>query len=281
MLAIIGGTGLYQFESLSDVDEITLETPFGKPSSTVRLGSIEGKKVAFLPRHGNNHQFLPSEINYRANIFALKTLGVTDIISVSATGSLQIEIAPGDLAIPSQFLDWTRGQRNSSFFGNGMVAHVSTAQPVCAKLAQLVQKSAIQTEIKLHTGKTYACVEGPRLGTRAESFFLKNSGCDLVGMTNVPEVFLAREAQIGYCTIAVATDYDCWLDDPSQHASVEIVIRRYMEKIGTVKQLLVQIIKNYELTDDRPSRQALKGALMTPLDSLTLENRNTIATLQR
>ena len=280
MIGIIGGTGLYKIDGISNVSSRAIDTPFGTPSAEILIGELKGKKVAFLPRHGVDHQILPSEINYRANIWALKTVGVRKIISVSAIGSLREEIRPGDLAIPSQYFDWTRGRRKGSFFGQGLVAHVSTAQPSCATLSKKIQECSLHTEIPIHSSKTYACVEGPRLGTRAESLFLRQAGCDLVGMTNVPEVFLAREAQICYCTIAVATDYDCWLDDPSQHASVEKVIALYGKNVGRVQTLLKKVVEHEDDSAECGCRSALKFAVMTKESALSQEQRQILAFLK-
>ncbi|MGE0634137.1 MAG: S-methyl-5'-thioadenosine phosphorylase [Pseudobdellovibrionaceae bacterium] len=280
MVGIIGGTGLYKMDGINNVLSRAIDTPFGAPSAEISIGDLAGKKIAFLPRHGSHHQILPSEINYRANIWALKSVGVRQIISVSAVGSLREEVCPGDLAIPSQYFDWTRGRRTGSFFGQGLVAHVSTAQPSCPILSKLIQECSGQADIPIHGSKTYACVEGPRLGTRAESLFLRQAGCDLVGMTNVPEVFLAREAQICYCTIAVATDYDCWLDDPSQHVSVEKVIELYGKNIGRVQALLKKLV---ELESDHAEcscRSALKFAVMTKGSVLSQEQRQILAFLK-
>lgn len=253
---------------------------FGAPSSEILVGDLEGKKIAFLPRHGSQHQILPSEINYRANIWALKSVGVRRIISVSAVGSLREEVRPGDLAMPSQYFDWTRGRRIGSFFGDGLVAHVSTAQPSCQILSKKIKESADGIDLDLHTGKTYACVEGPRLGTRSESLFLRQAGCDLVGMTNIPEVFLAREAQICYCTIAVATDYDCWLDDPSQHASVDKVIELYGKNIGRVQTLLKKVVERENDYTECSCHSALKFAVMTKESVLSQEQRQILAFLK-
>ncbi|MBM4303649.1 MAG: S-methyl-5'-thioadenosine phosphorylase [Deltaproteobacteria bacterium] len=263
MLGVIGGTGLYRMEALTDVQKRRVETPFGAPSAEVTLGVFEGNPVAFLPRHGLHHQFLPSEINYRANIWALKSLGVKRIMSVSAVGSLNAAIRPGDLAIPNQYLDWTSGQRRPTFFGEGVVAHISSSQPTCDLLSQLVCKAAAEVKIQIHSNKTYVCVEGPRLGTRAESFFFKNNGCDLVGMTNVPEVFLALEAQIAYCTLAVVTDYDCWLEDPKEHVSVDKVMALYMNSIEKVQMVLKRVFVKPFDEEKSESRRSLQGALVT------------------
>lgn len=282
MLGIIGGTGLYQMEELQILEKRTVETPFGAPSAPVVLGSLEGRNVAFLPRHGAGHELLPSEINYRANIWALKAVGVRQIVGVSATGSLVHEIAPGDLAIPEQYLDWTRGRRAGTFFGEGMAAHVSTAEPACAALVGRVSAAVRSIGHRIHTGKTYACVDGPRLGTRAESFFLKGAGCHLVGMTNVPEAFLAREAQLCYCTVAIATDYDCWLDDPSQHVSVEKVFELYRANLERVKQAIRALVR--ESDSDRAGscrcRRALEGAVLTPEAALSPEKKRVLAFLK-
>ncbi len=280
MIGIIGGTGLYKIDGISNVSSRNIDTPFGAPSSEILIGELAGRKIAFLPRHGNDHQILPSEINYRANIWALKSAGVRRIISVSAVGSLREEVHPGDLAIPSQYFDWTSGRRTGSFFGHGLVAHVSTAQPSCATLSKVIQDCSLQVDIPIHSSKTYACVEGPRLGTRAESLFLRQAGCDLVGMTNVPEVFLAREAQICYCTIAVATDYDCWLDDPSQHASVEKVVELYGKNIGRVQTLLKKVVEREDDSAECSCHSALKFAVMTKESVLSQEQRRILAFLK-
>ncbi len=280
MIGIIGGTGLYKIDGISNVSSRNIDTPFGAASAEIIIGDLAGKKIAFLPRHGSDHQILPSEINYRANIWALKSVGVRQIISVSAVGSLREEIHPGDLALPSQYFDWTKGRRIGSFFGQGLVAHVSTAQPSCATLSKLILDCSDQADIPIHGLKTYACVEGPRLGTRAESLFLRHAGCDLVGMTNVPEVFLAREAQICYCTIAVATDYDCWLDDPSQHASVEKVIELYGKNIGRVQTLLKKVVEHEDNSTECSCHSALEFAVMTKDSVLSQEQRQLLAFLK-
>ena len=265
MLGVIGGTGLYRMEALKDVQKLRVETPFGKPSAEITVGSFDGKSIAFLPRHGLHHEFLPSEINYRANVWALKSIGVKRVISVSAVGSLESSIKPGDLAIPSQYIDWTSGQRRSTFFGEGVVGHISSAEPTCPLLTQTVQMAAKELALNLHMGKTYVCVEGPRLGTRAESLLFKNQGCHLVGMTNVPEVFLAREAQLSYCTLAVATDYDCWLEDPNEHVSVDKVMALYMSSIEKVQGLLKKVFVMPFDEDVSPCRKSLQGAIVTQI----------------
>jgi 5'-methylthioadenosine phosphorylase len=271
MIGIIGGTGLYRMEGLEVTRSKEIDTPFGRPSGPLMLGRLAGRDIAFLARHGLHHDLLPSEINFRANIWALKSVGVRTIIGVSAVGSLREEIRPGDLALPSQYLDFTKGVRAGSFFGKGLVAHVSTAHPTCAHTAALIARVAESVGQPLHRDKAYACVEGPRLGTRAESFWLRGAGADLVGMTNVPEAFLALEAQMGYCVITVATDYDCWLDDPSQHVSAEQVIGQFRDSLGKVQKLIAGAVAEYVEDDSRPCRRALAAAIVTPKEQLTAE----------
>lgn len=273
MIGIIGGTGLYRMEGLEVTRTSEIDTPFGRPSGPVMLGRLAGREIAFLPRHGLNHDLLPSEINFRANIWALKSVGVRTIIGASAVGSLRQEIRPGDLALPSQYLDFTKGLRAASFFGRGLVAHVSTAHPTCAHTAALLARVAGSIGQPLHRDKTYACVEGPRLGTRAESFWLRAAGADLVGMTNVPEAFLALEAQVGYCVITVATDYDCWLDDTSQHVSVDQVIAQFKESLGRVQRLIAGAVAEYVEDESRSCRQALRAAVVTPRAQMTAEQK--------
>ena len=276
MIGIIGGTGLYRMEALRVTQTREVTTPFGPPSSPIVLGVLGGREVAFLARHGLHHDLLPSEINFRANIWALKSVGARTVIGVSAVGSLREEIRPGDLSLPSQYVDLTKGIRASSFFGRGIVAHVSTAQPVCRSTADLIARVARSLGTPVHENKTYACVEGPRLGTRAESFFLRSAGADLVGMTNVPEAFLAVEAQVGYCTISLATDYDCWLDDASQHVSAERVIALFHENLGRVQQLIAGAVAEYVEDESRPCRHALKTAILTPREQMTDEQRKIV-----
>jgi len=276
MIGIIGGTGLYRMEALQVTQTREVSTPFGPPSSPIVLGVLKGREVAFLARHGMHHDLLPGEINFRANIWALKSVGVRTVIGVSAVGSLREEIRPGDISLPSQYLDFTKGQRAATFFGRGMVAHISTAQPVCAATTALITRVARSLGTKVHENKTYACIEGPRLGTRAESFFLRGAGADLVGMTNVPEAFLAAEAQLGYCTISLATDYDCWLDDASQHVSAEQVIALFHKNLGRVQQLLAGAVAEYVEDESRPCRRALRTAIVTPREQLTDEQRGIV-----
>ena len=281
MIGIVGGTGLYAMPGLQVVRTESPETPFGPASAPVTIGELDGHTVAFLPRHGAGHALLPSEIPYRANVWALKAVGVTRVVGVSAVGSLREAIAPGDLALPSQYLDWTRGRRAGTFFGDGVVAHVSTAEPTCGALGRALGAAASAEGAGLHTGVTYACVEGPRLGTRAESFFLRGAGCDLVGMTNVPEVFLAREAQLCYGTVCVVTDYDCWQDDPSQHVSVEKIFPLYAANLGRVRAILAQLVRAERAIGPCGCRASLAGALLTPDAAIPDAKREYVAFLRR
>jgi 5'-methylthioadenosine phosphorylase len=281
MIGIIGGTGLYAMAELKSPQAQDVTTPFGAPSAPLIRGTLRGREVAFLARHGVSHQLLPSEINFRANIWALKSIGARTLIGVSAVGSLREAIRPGDLALPAQYLDFTKGRRIASFFGGGLVAHVSTAHPSCRATAALIASAARAAGVTLHEETTYACVEGPRLGTRAESLFLRGAGADLVGMTNVPEAFLALEAQLGYCTIALATDYDCWLDDPAQHVSAEQVLAEFRSNLVRVQQLLADTVAQYAEDETRPCRRALRGALVTPRERMTAEQRELVELLLR
>lgn len=280
MIGIIGGTGLYAIDGIQDIFEKEVDTPFGAPSAKVSVGKFADTQIAFLPRHGKNHQSLPSEINFRANIWALKSVGVRRIISVSAVGSLREEIRPGDIAVPNQYFDWTKGRRIGTFFGNGMVGHISSAKPTCPSLESWIKADADAMGISLHLGKTYACVEGPRLGTRAESLFLRQAGCDLVGMTNVPEAFLAREAQLCYATIAVVTDYDCWLEDPEQHASVDKVIEFYRKNIFRVQSLIRHLLDSKVRDSECSCRSALKYSLLTSEEHLSGERKSILKFLR-
>jgi 5'-methylthioadenosine phosphorylase len=269
MLAIIGGTGLYDLPGLQVEERIEGVTPFGAPSGALVRGHVGSVPLIFLARHGAGHKLLPHEVNYRANLFALKQAGATMVLGFSAVGSLAEHIAPGDLAMPEQYFDWTRGGRACSFFGGGVAAHVSTAQPVSRALVDAVADTARTLGIKLHRGATYACVEGPRLGTQAESHFLRSAGCHLVGMTNVPEAFLAREAQMAYATVGIVTDYDCWMDDPAHHATVDLILERYARSLVQARQLLDGLLSRPLPEPEAAIRSALAGAMVTPDSALS------------
>ncbi len=281
MLAIIGGTGLYELPGMQVQQHLDEVTPFGAPSGRIVKGRLGGRELLFLARHGAGHRWLPHEVNYRANVFALKRAGATQILGFSAVGSLVQEVAPGDLAMPSQYFDWTRGGRARSFFGEGVAAHVSTAQPVSARLVDWVSAKAARMGFRLHRDLTYACIEGPRLGTRAESLFMRQVGCQLVGMTNVPEVFLAREAQICYATVCIATDYDCWMDDPAMHVSVSAILAKYRDSLERARALLDALLAGPLPEEDPEIRSALQHAMLTPDSALTETQREWLAVLRR
>lgn len=281
MLAIVGGTGLYQLPGLVVEEEVAAPTPFGAPSGPVLRGQLHGQPVLFLARHGAGHRLLPHEVNYRANVFALKRAGATAMLGVSAVGSLAEEVVPGELALPEQYFDWTRGGRERSFFGGGVAAHVSTAKPVSRVLADALAAAAAEQGVALHRGLTYACVEGPRLGTQAESHFLRSAGCHLVGMTNVPEVFLAREAQMGYATIGIVTDYDCWMDDPHRHVSLNAIFELYGQGLAKARQVIDALLRRPLPEPEAEVRQALASAMLTPREALSEEQRGWFEVLAR
>ena len=281
MLAIVGGTGLYQLPELQVQASLASTTPFGEPSGVVQKGQYRDKEILFLSRHGTGHRLLPHEVNYRANIFALKQAGATQLLGFSAVGSLRPEFCPGDLVIPDQYFDWTRGRRAQTFFGQGIACHVSTAHPVSASLVDAVVAAGERSGNTIHRGATYACVEGPRLGTRAESLFLRHAGCDLVGMTNTPEVFLAREAQIAYATVGLVTDYDCWLDDPAQHVSATGIFELYSRTLKKAAQVLDAFLQAPLPEPESDIRTALSSAMLTPYDTLSPEQRLWVDVLAR
>jgi 5'-methylthioadenosine phosphorylase len=262
IIGVIGGSGLYEIEGLIDIEEVRIDTPFGEPSDAYITGTLDGIKMVFLPRHGRGHRLLPSEVNYRANIYGMKKLGVERIISVSAVGSMKEEIVPGHIVIPDQFFDRTKGVRKSTFFGEGVVGHVAFADPVCGDLAQLVFDAAGEAGATVHKGGTYICIEGPNFSTRAESNTYRGWGVDIIGMTNLPEARLAREAEICYATVALATDYDCWHED---HDDVDI--ESILEIIHNNVAMARQIIKLAagKVAQSRPCvcGQALEFAIMT------------------
>ena len=280
-LGIIGGSGFYQADEFGAVEKREVDTPFGAPSAPLTFAEGKNGAAVFLPRHGERHQFLPSEVNYRANIWALKAAGARRIVSVSAVGSLREEFQPGHFAVPSQYYDHTKGIRERTFFGDGLVAHVSTALAACPQMSAALARAARDLNFPVHPDTTYACVEGPRLGTRAESFFLRDAvKAHAVGMTNVPEAFLAREAQICYATLAIATDYDCWMDDPSRHVTVEEVIRHFGESVGRARQVVARVMENGLPEIDENHRRALDAAILTPESALEERHRELLAVLR-
>ena len=243
-IGIFGGTGIYDSEMLQNSKEITIETPYGKTSDTITIGELDGKKVAFMPRHGKKHSIPPHMINYCANIWAFKELGITRIISPSAVGSLKEEIKPGDFVLPTQFIDFTKSRR-TSFSEEGKVIHISVADPFCPELQEIVSNVANSQGISLHKDCTYTCIEGPRFSTKAESRFFKSTGADIIGMTLVPECQLAREAQICYVSIATVTDYDVWAEKP---VTAKEVIDTLSKNVQSTKKLLVKLIN--KMPDD-------------------------------
>ncbi len=262
LVGIIGGSGLYEMEGFKVVAEKSVSTPFGDPSDKIIIGELNGRRVVFLPRHGKGHRISPSTINYRANICAMKMLGVEWIISVSAVGSLREEIKPGDLAIVSQFIDKTKF-RPETFFEGGIVAHVPFSHPVCNDLAGILYNSAKELGITVHKDKTYVCMEGPAFSTRAESLLHRQWGADLVGMTNMPEAKLAREAEICYATIALSTDYDCWKEEG--HVDVSAVLQIIKKNVANAQAVIRQAVAKIGVERGCVCSRALVGAIMTDL----------------
>src|SRR2546430_5669988 len=266
-IGIIGGSGLYQMPELTDVDEIEVETPFGDPSDKFILGTLEGQRVAFLPRHGRGHRFTPTELPFRANIYAMKLLGVERILSASAVGSLREKYAPLDMVIPDQFFDRTRARaRESTFFGEGIVAHVSFAHPVCDALGAVLEESCQAVSVKVHRGGTYICMEGPAVSTVAESNVYRSWGMDVIGITNLQEAKLAGEAEICYATLALVTDYDCW--HPGHDAvSVETVIAYLNKNVRNAQTTMREAVKRLGKTERScKCGSALKNAIFTAPD---------------
>jgi 5'-methylthioadenosine phosphorylase len=269
-IGIIGGSGLYKMDALTDVEEVRIETPFGDPSDALIVGTLEGTRVAFLARHGRNHHLLPSELPFRANIYAMKSLGVEYLISASAVGSLKEEAKPLDMVVPDQFIDRTKN-RISTFFGEGIVAHVSFGDPICPNLANVISGAVASlnlTESTLHRGGTYVCMEGPAFSTKAESNLHRSWGATVIGMTNLPEAKLAREAEIAYATLALVTDYDCWHPD-NDSVTVEMVIGNLQRNATNAQKVIQATVKH--LAENPPAsdaHSALKFAILTPLDQV-------------
>ncbi len=263
-IGIIGGTGLYRMEGFSEVRDVSVSTPFGPPSDVLVLGTLEGQRVAFLPRHGRGHRILPHELNFRANVFALKQLGVQWILSVSAVGSLKEEYAPLHVVIPDQLLDRTR-QRQSTFFGRGLVAHVAFAHPFCRGLSQVVADACQEADATFHQGGTYVCIEGPHFSTRAESELYRSWNMDIIGMTNLQEAKLAREAEICYATLAMVTDYDCWHPDHDA-VSADQIISNLEKNTATAQAVLRSAVRRLPIARECECANALANALITPAD---------------
>ncbi|MGE5126821.1 MAG: S-methyl-5'-thioadenosine phosphorylase [Betaproteobacteria bacterium] len=274
-IGIIGGTGLYQMEGFTDVREVALETPFGSPSDALMVGMLEGRRVAFLPRHARGHRILPHELNFRANVFAMKLLGVEWILSVSAVGSLKVQYAPQHVVVPDQFIDRTR-RRESTFFGRGLVAHVAFAHPFCRPLSEVMAAACQEAGATYHVGGTYVCMEGPQFSTRAESELYRSWGADLIGMTNLQEAKLAREAEICYSTLAMVTDYDCW--HPEHDAvTAEQIIGNLARNAATARAVLRAAVRRLPIGRDCECASALKFALVTPAELVPPEVKRELA----
>jgi 5'-methylthioadenosine phosphorylase len=261
-IGIIGGSGLYQIEGFSNPQDHQIETPFGRPSDAITGGEVDGRPVYFLPRHARGHRLLPHELNHRANIYALRSLGVRWILCVTAVGSLQEKYAPRDLFLPSQFYDRTSQSGNHTFFGDGIAAHITFAEPICAPLRDILAKNAVSLGVRVHNGGTYVNMDGPAFSTRAESELNRRHGFDVIGMTNLPEAKLAREAEIALATMAMVTDYDCWKTE-EEPVSVQILIEHLQANAETAKKLLAAVIPRIPITPDWPEHRALDSALVT------------------
>ncbi|MEJ6482485.1 S-methyl-5'-thioadenosine phosphorylase [Nostoc punctiforme UO1] len=267
-IGIIGGSGLYKMDALKDVEEVHIQTPFGSPSDALILGTLDGTRVAFLARHGRNHTLLPSELPFRANIYAMKQLGVEYLISASAVGSLKEEAKPLDMVVPDQFIDRTKN-RISTFFGEGIVAHIAFADPICKNLAAVLADAIASLnlpEVTLHRGGTYVCMEGPAFSTKAESNLYRSWDATIIGMTNLPEAKLAREAEIAYATLALVTDYDCWHPDHDS-VTVELVIGNLLRNAVNAQKVIQETVRR--LSENPPQSEAhsaLQYAILTQLD---------------
>ena len=269
-IGIIGGSALYEMEGLDVIEKKKLFTPFGDPSDAIVIGKLADREVCFLPRHGKGHKTLPSEINNRANIYALKKLGVDRILSVSAVGSLKAEISPLDIVLIDQFVDRTNHARKMTFFGEGIVAHIPFADPICADLRDLVYNANKDLDIEIHNGGTYLNMEGPAFSTKAESHLYKSWGMDVIGMTNLPEAKLSREAGICYATLAMVTDYDCWhLDEDVETVSIDVIVDNLMKNIKNAKKMIENTIKNIPDIRECSCDESLKNAFLTDKNSIS------------
>jgi len=260
-IGIIGGSGLYEIEGLRNVTRVRVRTPFGAPSDAIVLGELDGVCIAFLSRHGGGHRISPAEINYRANIYALKSLGVRRVISVSAVGSMKESIKPGDIVLPDQFIDLTK-RRASTFFEDGIVAHVGFAEPVCGKLSASLFEGAQSIGASVHRGGVYICIEGPQFSTKGESWLYRQWGVSVIGMTNMPEAKLAREAELCYATVALATDYDCW-HETEEPVTVKAILATLRRNVVLAKQLLRISVKPVAAVETCGCQLALENAVVT------------------
>jgi 5'-methylthioadenosine phosphorylase len=278
VLGVIGGSGLYQIKALKEVEQFEMDTPFGKPSAPVIVGSLGGKRVAFLARHGIGHHISPSEVNYRANVYALKMIGVKRLVSISACGSLRDDYAPGHIVIPDQLFDFTRGPRRSSFFGEDPVVHVGTASPYCSSLSASVYDAVRQTGVVTHQGGTLITIEGPRFSTRGESNLFRAWGMSIIGMTACPEAFLAREAEMCYTTIAHVTDFDVW-HTSEEPVTVDMVIRTLMQNTEAAQKAIEILANLMDPEADCDCYHALKDAIITQPDAISPSTRAKVSLL--
>jgi 5'-methylthioadenosine phosphorylase len=284
LVGVIGGSGLYQMDALRNVREHDVDTPYGKPSDPIVTGEVDGTPVAFLARHGRGHRLIPSEVPYRANIYALRQMGVRYVLSFSAVGSLREEMRPLDFVLPDQFLDLTK-RRDSTFFGSGAVAHVSMAQPVCAALsavfAQAITDLGLNTYSRLHRDGTYICIEGPQFSSMAESHWYRSMGASVIGMTNMPEAKLAREAQMAYATLAMVTDYDCW-HPKEAHVTADAAIANLMKNAGHAQKIAAEAIRIIaRVRPESLAHTALDSALVTPREAMSPEVLGRLGVLWR
>lgn len=277
-IGIIGGSGVYQIESLTSVQEVKVKTPFGDPSDAIMLGTLNGVRLAFLPRHGRGHRISPTEVNSRANIFALKTLGVERIVSVTACGSLREDYAPRHIVIPDQIFDHTRGKRPYSFFGNGLVVHISLANPYCPELSALVHNAVQKTGATVHRGGSFITIEGPRFSTKAESATYRQWGMSIIGMTAVPEAQLAREAEICYASMAHVTDYDVWHETEAT-VTVEMLIANLVANASITKDAIAALAPTVPIQRTCECASALSTAIITQLDLIPAKVKKDLAPL--
>lgn len=270
-IGIIGGSGLYNIEGIANVESVEVDTPFGKPSGPFTIGKLEGRDVAFLPRHGKGHTLLPSELNFRANIYGMKKLSVGHIIAVSAVGSLKEEIKPLDIVIIDQFIDRTK-TRDNTFFGDGIVAHTTFADPICPRLASILYETTKKVTSNVHKGGTYICMEGPLFSTRAESILYRQWGGSVIGMTNLQEAKLAREAEICFSTLAMATDYDCWHEE-KETVTVDMIIANLLKNVENAKKIVKEAIKLIPVKRNCSCMRALNGAIISQKDLVPEETK--------
>jgi len=275
-IGVIGGSGLYHMKDLEGHETVSLDTPFGTPSDDYHVGTLRGRRIAFLPRHGRGHRLMPTELPFRANIHGFRQLGVEYLISVSAVGSMKEEIVPGHLVLPDQFIDLTRG-RPSTFFGGGIVGHIPFDKPTCSLLAEVLYGAGREGSATMHLGGTYVCIEGPQFSTLAESLLYRSWGVDVIGMTNMPEARLAREAEICYATLALATDYDCWHEE--EEVSVDQILKIISRNVKTAQDIIRRSVDRLPETRSCGCCRALENAVLTKPQSVTSEARERLSLL--